>query len=105
MNKQKIILFSMAFFGMLLTAQLAPAQNRNCAPHDAVVARLATAYNESRQVIALDARNNVLEVFADPTSGTWTIALTQPGGLTCIVAAGEHYQMVAEGLPNLDQGT
>ena len=104
MNHQKLILWSMAFFGMLLTAQLAPAQTRNCGPHQAVVERLAAGFGESRQVIALDAANNVLEVFASTETGTWTITLTQPGGPTRIVAVGDHYQHVAEPLPNTDEG-
>lgn len=105
MMQRTLILLSMAFMAMLLTAQMAPAQRSNCAPRDAVVERLATGYSESRQMMALNAQNAVLEIFASPDSGTWTITLTQPGGLTCIVAAGEHYQYVAEALPNLDQDT
>ena len=84
--------------GSFLASQ-ASAQGRNCAPHDTVVERLADSYGESRQVIAMNADSSVLEVFASPDSGTWTITVTKAGGLTCIVAAGQHYQHVAEALP------
>lgn len=105
MMQRTLILISMAFMAMLLTAQMAPAQGRSCGPREAVIERLAAGYSESRQMMALNGQNAVLEVFASPDSGTWTITVTQPGGLTCIVAAGEHYQYVAEALPNLDQDT
>lgn len=97
--QRNIFMMSLAFGAMLLTAHMANAQSRNCAQHAAVVDRLAVRYNESRQVLALNGSNGVLEVFASDETGTWTITLTQPGGLTCIVAAGENYQYVAESLP------
>lgn len=103
--QQKLFLFSLACGAMLLTAKMAPAQTRNCAPHDAIVARLAAGYSETRQMMAINGANGLLEVFASSETGTWTITLTKPGGMTCIVAAGEHYQYVAEALPNLDQDT
>lgn len=98
--KQKYLLMSAAFGATLLTAQqLSAQQNRNCAPHGAVVERLAERYGESRQVMALGSNNSVVEVFASSESGTWTITVTAAGGLTCLVAAGQHYQHVAEALP------
>lgn len=87
-----------AFLGVVLAGS-AQSQTRNCAPHEVVVERLASGYGESRQVIAMNADSSVLEVFASEESGTWTIAVTRAGGLTCIVAAGQHYQHLAEDLP------
>ena len=92
------------FLATAMTATLAasalPAQSRgNCAPHDAVVERLAERYGESRQVMALAADNSVVEMFASDETGSWTITVTNAGGLTCLVAAGQHYRHVAEVLP------
>jgi len=80
------------------------AQSGNCAPHDLVVERLASGYGESRQSIALGANNSVVEVFASAESGSWTITITAPGGLTCLVASGQAYEYLAEALPNTDPG-
>ena len=87
-----------------LAATSATAQSGNCANHASVVERLASGYGESRQSIGLGADNTVVEVFASLDTGTWTIAVTQPGGLTCLVASGGAFQVIAEGLPNLDSG-
>lgn len=73
-----------------------------CAPHDAVVARLAERYGEGRQSIGPAAGNTVAETFASPETGTWTITVTRAGGPTCLVAAGQAYQYLAEALPNTD---
>jgi len=98
-------LISVLGLGCLAVATTpAQAQNRNCAPHDTVVERLAQSYGESRQVIAMNADTSVLEVFASDESGTWTITVTKAGGLTCIVAAGQHYQHLAESMPPAGNG-
>ncbi len=87
---------------MLFAADHAHAQTANCAPHDVIVERLADRFGESRQSIGLSSNNAVVEVFAALTTGTWTIALTQPGGPTCLVASGEAFQTLSEALPNKD---
>ncbi len=78
------------------------AQAANCAPHDVVVQRLAAGYGESRQSIGVGANNTVVEVFASLETGSWTITVTAAGGLTCMVASGQAFQVMAEGLPNTD---
>ncbi|MEW9921046.1 hypothetical protein AB2B41_15645 [Marimonas sp. MJW-29] len=78
------------------------AQGRNCAPRDAVVERLASGYGETRQSVGLGANNAVVEVFASTETGSWTITVTVPGGLTCLVASGQSFERVAEALPSAD---
>lgn len=71
----------------------------NCAPRDMVVERLAEGFGETRQSVGLGANNAVVEVFASEVSGTWTITVTMPNGLTCLVASGQAYEELAEALP------
>jgi len=103
--KRNILMMSMALAAFTFAAQKVSAQSRNCAAHAAVTERLAVRYGESRQVIALGADNAVIEIFASADSGTWTITMTRAGGPTCLVAAGENFQHVAEDLPIIDEGT
>lgn len=72
---------------------------QNCAPRDTVISRLADRYGESRQSVGLAANNQMVEVFAAPDTGTWTITVTLPGGLTCLVASGQAFETLAEPLP------
>lgn len=71
----------------------------NCAPREMVVERLATKYGESRQSMGLGANNAVVEVFASDETGTWTITVTSVNGITCLVAAGQAFEELAEALP------
>ncbi len=83
-----------------MTSGTATAQNaRNCAPREAVVDRLASGYGESRQSMGLGANNSVVEVFASAETGTWTITVTTPNGVTCLVASGQAFEELAEALP------
>lgn len=100
-------LFRTALLSALVTAltvSMAAAQSRNCGTHAQVVERLASGYGETRQSIGMSADNSVIEVFASLETGTWTITVTQAGGPTCLVASGEAFQVLAEGLPNTDSG-
>ena len=99
---------TLAFAAPLMAATLlalpvqAQTSARNCGPHAAIVERLADGYGESRQSIALGANNTVVETFASLETGTWTIVVTQPGGPTCLVAAGQAFQLVSEDLAQFD---
>jgi len=84
---------------IVMTAGMASAQNRNCGPRDAVLGRLADGYGETRQSMGLGANNQVIEVFASDDTGTWTITVTLPNGVTCLVASGQAFEELVEALP------
>lgn len=73
-----------------------PQSSGNCAMRSHVIERLAAAYGETRQSIGLGANNQVVEVFASRETGTWTITVTNPNGLTCLVASGQAYEALDE---------
>ncbi len=60
-----------------------------CGERRAVVANLEKTYSEAPVSIGLASNGSVIEVLASP-SGSFTIILTQPNGLSCVMAAGEN---------------
>lgn len=60
-----------------------------CGPRDAVTAHLQDVYGESVVMRGLDGGGRMLEIWANPETGTWTATLVLPQGLTCIVSSGE----------------
>ena len=76
----------------MITSAVHAAPNR-CAPHTAVVERLADVYGERRQAMGLAGDNTVVEVYASDESGSWSITITRPGGPTCLVAAGQNFRL------------
>ncbi|WP_457650454.1 hypothetical protein [Profundibacter sp.] len=95
----RILTLSLGIGTILLSTQHAFGQGQNCAAHDAVVTRLATAYGETRHSIGLAADNSVVEVFASDETGTWTITVTTADGTTCLVASGQAFEDMAAALP------
>lgn len=87
---------------MALAATEVSAQNRNCAPRPVVLERLADRFGETRQSVGLGGQGQVVEVFASDATGSWTITVTTPSGITCLVASGQSYESIAEALPNTD---
>jgi hypothetical protein len=97
---QKDFALSLGFAGLvfLLAAQQALA-GPPCGPRDQVVAHLAETYAETRRAVGLAGNDTVMELYAAETTGTWTIAVTTPEGMTCLMASGQGFQTVTEELP------
>jgi len=95
MMKTKLMMLA----AIAATGLSGPADAANCAPRETVVDRLANKYGESRQSMGLGADNAVIEVFASPETGTWTITVTSVHGMTCLVASGQAFEALAEALP------
>lgn len=72
--------------GITLIAGAADAAN--CAKRDSVVKRLATQYSEQLVVRGLQSKNALMEIFASEESGTFTVLITTPQGVSCVVSAG-----------------
>ncbi|MGV6813089.1 MAG: hypothetical protein ACWA47_12625 [Brevirhabdus sp.] len=101
MTPKHMMALSLGFGAVILLTQHAQAQDRprNCAPRASVLEHLASNFGERRRAIGLNANNTVMELFASET-GSWTITITLPNGLTCLAAAGQAFEdTVDEGLP------
>ncbi len=82
---------------------LAQAQTpANCAPRDVVTERLADRFGEARRMIGIASNNTVVETYASDETVSWSITVTLPNGLTCLVAAGEAFQARTDPLPVSD---
>lgn len=92
----KELLFGTLAFAALAAAGAEAQTARNCAERASVVERLAEGYGETRQSIGLGANNSIVEVFASIETGTWTITVTTPAGMTCLVATGQAFEATDE---------
>lgn len=81
-------------FSLLLSF---PAFSQNmCGERHVVVRMLYEEYGETVQSVGL-AGNRILETYASEDTGTWTILMTMPDGVSCLMASGSHYERVTEG--------
>lgn len=101
---EKLFALSLGFVGLILVTNAASAQvvspaGPQCAQREMVLTTLADKYGETRRGMGIAANNGVMEVFASETSGSWTITVTMPDGMTCLVASGQSYEAMQDALP------
>lgn len=65
-----------------------------CAPHDDMVRHLAGRYSEKPVAIGVTSRGHLLEMLASPDGRTWSVLVTNPGGLACLVLEGIGFERV-----------
>jgi hypothetical protein len=71
-----------------------------CGQRGQIVAGLDKKYAEKPTAMGLSSNGTVLEVLASD-SGSWTLIITHPNGISCLLAAGEDW----ENLPRAVVGT
>ncbi len=83
---------------------LAPAaQAATCADRSEVVSALSDRFGEALYGNAVSNTGDVLEIYSNSASETWTILVTLPDrGLSCLVAAGTGDQHLELQLANLE---
>lgn len=78
-------------------ALLAVASNASaqivCKDRTTFLSYLGSSYSESPVAMGLANNGSVLEVLSSKGGGTWTIIVTQPSGVSCIVASGEAWDV------------
>ena len=84
--------------GLLLSsaaqAQQAPA-GAVCGERGKFLAHLGKNHQESPTAMGVTASGRVIEVLTS-RDGTWTIIMTHPNGVTCMVAAGQAWEVVEQ---------
>jgi hypothetical protein len=91
MRKPAIVAASLVALWLLIgtnAAFAAPA----CTSYDTMSELLAREYAEIPVAGGLAHTGKLLQVFAAKDGSSWTVVLTRPDGMSCIVAAGRYWQ-------------
>ena len=75
----------------LLTACPAFAQGAPCAPAAQVESLLTEKYGEDRVITGRAGEAGQFTVWANPATGTWTLALLRPDGMLCLTGSGDQF--------------
>lgn len=76
----------------------AHAQQGVCAERAEVLAHLSGAYKESPVAMGLANNGGVIEVLRSDDRKTFTILITMPDGVSCMIAAGESWENLPQQL-------
>lgn len=69
-----------------------------CGQHADIEKRLEQGYQEKRTAIGLAANGALVQLYTS-ANGTFTIVLTRPGGLSCLMAVGSDWQIIDDHTP------
>lgn len=72
----------------------AAAQQPACTSRSDVISHLSKKYSENPVAIGLANNGGVIEVLSSKQGASWTIVITMPNGMTCMIAAGENWESV-----------
>ena len=79
-----------AFALLLHTAATVKAQPV-CMPHDDFRVELHRNFSEAPVAIAVANNGALIELYAKRDKSSWTLVMTRPGGLSCVLVAGEEW--------------
>lgn len=99
----KQILVAALILAVLATAPL-PAQTQpqpRCLDRAIALDLLENRFGETRRAMGVAQGNAVVEVFASADTGNWTITVTLPSGMTCLLASGHGFENMKAALPTL----
>ena len=74
---------------LFLAATATPAAAMLCVDRVDMLDRLASEYEEELIEVRVMEEQGLLEILASPSQGTWTLLLTKPGGISCVLATGK----------------
>ena len=96
----RLTLVVLAAFTMFVARpSVAQQQQPACTDRTDVVDHLSQRYSEKPVAMGMANNGGVIEILASKSGVSWTIILTMPNGMTCMIAAGENW----EALPQLIQ--
>lgn len=75
-----------------LTASPPASAEEVCASRAKVLSRLAGDFREAPVAIGTANNGGVIEVMRSPDRATFTIVITMPDGIACMIAAGKDWQ-------------
>lgn len=73
-----------------------------CKQRTDILQQLATGYQEVPAALGLAANGSLVELIRHPEGKTWTIIITQPNGVSCVMATGESWQRIEQPAMNTD---
>ena len=91
MNSEIVLVSAFLTSMLMVTATPAPAMEF-CADRAAMVKSLSDQYREAPAAVGQVSGKAVIEVFVSQ-QGTWTILATGTDGQSCVLSAGENWEL------------
>ena len=87
-----LVIYAM-WFASAAQAQIVQPVPPVCGQRANMVQLLDEKYGETRRSMGLADGRGVVEIYASEETGSWTILITSPQGIACMLAAGQAFQI------------
>ncbi len=87
---------AVALSGLVMTPSAEAEGRQTCAARDMVVQKLHDRFGEELKSLGLHQNDGIVEVYSSDATGTWTILMTRPDGMSCLIAAGQLWEQDAK---------
>jgi hypothetical protein len=77
---------------ILAALSASPAAAQSCGERDAILAALADRFGETLAFTGLGHNGKFVVELTTSPAGSWTLLHSTPGGATCLMASGYHYE-------------
>ncbi len=85
MTRMLVLVAGLILFGANASAQVP------CNQRTEIVTQLAGKYKEVPVAIGVTSKGHLVEVLSSENGRTWTIIVTTPDGMSCVVSFGESW--------------
>ncbi len=82
--------------GLLVQPATAVRAQPVCMPHDELTEQLYATFAEAPAANAIANNGALVELFTTRDRSSWTLAMTRPGGMSCVLVAGEAWNRFPE---------
>ena len=86
--------------GLVASTAMAQQSRPQCDDRDKVLRHLARKYQETPVAGGVTNAGGLVEVLTDGRGDTWSIIVTTPEGISCMVAAGEGWRNMKQASPD-----
>lgn len=76
----------------LMLIPAAAAAQTQCGPREVVIEHLGKKFQEFTSGIGINNSGGLVELLTSSKGKTWTLIVTTPQGMSCLVSAGEDWQ-------------
>ncbi|MDA7427636.1 hypothetical protein PGB28_04140 [Primorskyibacter aestuariivivens] len=91
---KRLISTALIFGAAALAPPTTAQQALRCMPRDVLTKTLDSKYNETLTGGGLQTEKRLIEVWSSPDTGSFTIFLTRPDGVSCVLATGQNWNSV-----------
>ena len=67
-----------------------------CDQRTSVVGELTQSFREKPVAVGMQGNGTLLELFASKETGSWTVLITLPSGVSCLTLVGDSFEMLPQ---------